>query len=162
MPSDVLAGLSDTSLATILAYLRTLPVVEGPGPSLPSGRWAGSGVVTGTVQDGGDAHPAGMHRHLRLARPRTASRWAATSRTPPVRNATAPISRGDPSLGSVNLAVVSGYSAAEFARLLQTGVPKGERKLGLMGEAARGRFVALTPTEVAALYAYLHSRSGQS
>ncbi|MFI5211003.1 MAG: c-type cytochrome, partial [Gemmatimonadales bacterium] len=70
--------------------------------------------------------------------------------------------RGDASLGSVNLAIVSGYSAAEFARLLQTGVPKGERKLGLMGEAARGRFVALTPTEVAALYAYLHSRSGQS
>ena len=40
-------------------------------------------------------------------------------------------------------------------RLLRTGVPAGERELGLMGELARGRYSHFTDAEIAAIHAYL-------
>ncbi len=161
MPSQSLVGLSDTSLGMILAYLRTVPTLDGPGPSLALGPLGRLGLVTGQFKTAAmlippDAAPP-------PAVPPTDSidlgRYLAHTVCAECHGTSL---QGDPTMKSVNLAVVSGYSAAEFARLLQTGVPKGDRKLGLMGDAARGRFVALTAAEVAALYAYLHSRNGQS
>ena len=159
MPSQSLAGLSDTSLAMILAYLRTLPLLEGPGPLLALGPLGRLGLVTGQFKTAAMLIPQGAPAPPAV--PPTDSlalgRYLAHTVCAECHGTDL---KGDPTMGSVSLAVVSGYSAAEFARLLQTGVPKGDRKLGLMGQAARGRFVALTPVEVAALHAYLHPYPG--
>lgn len=161
MPSEAFAGLSDSSLARILAFLRTRPVVDGPGPSLQLGPLGRIGVATGKFKTAAMLIPPGTPAPP--ASPPTDSvglgNYLAHTACAECHGTDL---RGDPNLGSVNLAVVSGYSPDEFARLLQTGVPKGGRQLGLMAEVAQRRFVALTPQEVAALYAYLHSRSGQS
>jgi hypothetical protein len=41
---------------------------------------------------------------------------------------------------------------------MREGVPRDGRKLGLMGDVARSRFVHLTDEEVGALYAYLSTQ----
>jgi len=56
------------------------------------------------------------------------------------------------------LSIVAGYSQAEFARLMREGVPRDGRKLALMGDVARSRFVHFSNDEVGALYTYLSTR----
>jgi cytochrome c553 len=161
MPSDAFAGLSDASLARILAYLRTRPVVEGPGPSLRLGPLGRLGVATGKFKTAAMLIPPDTPAPPAAPPTDSVALGSYLAHTACAECHGTDL-RGDVNLGSVNLAVVSGYSPDEFVRLLQTGIPKGGRKLGLMAEVAQRRFVALNPTEVAALYAYLHSRSGQS
>lgn len=161
MPSDAFAGLSDASLARILAYLRTRPVEEGPGPSLHLGPLGRLGVATGKFKTAAMLIPPGAPAPPAAPPTDSVALGSYLAHTACAECHGTDL-RGDASLGSVNLAVVSGYSADEFVRLLQTGVPKGGRQLGLMAEVAQRRFVALNSTEVAALYAYLHSHLGPS
>jgi mono/diheme cytochrome c family protein len=161
MPSQALAGVSDTTLGLILAYLRSLPPADGPGPSLALGPLGRLGLVTGQFKTAIALMPPGAPPPP--AAPPTDSvalgDYLAHTLCAECHGLDL---RGDPIVASVNLAIVSAYSETEFARLLTTGVPRGGRQLGLMGEVARGRLVALTPAEVTALYAYLHSRAGQT
>jgi mono/diheme cytochrome c family protein len=161
MPSEVLAGLSDATLGRILAYLRSLPSAEGPGPSLVLGPLGRLGVVTGQFKTAVALTPPDAPPPPAAPPTDTLALGDYLAHTLCAECHGLDL-RGDAYLGSINLAVVSAYSEAEFARLLATGVPRGGRQLGLMGEAARGRLVALTPAEVTALYAYLHSRVGQT
>lgn len=159
MPSDAFAGLSDTSLATILAYVRARPVMEGPGPSLSLGPLGRVGIATGKFKTAAMLMPPDLPAPPAEPPADSVGLGSYLAHTA-CGECHGTDLRGDPSLGSVNLAVVSGYTPEEFARLLQTGVPRGGRQLGLMAEVAQRRFVALKPTEVAALYAYLHSHVG--
>jgi hypothetical protein len=68
-----------------------------------------------------------------------------------------PALKGDEFFASSNLRVLRAYSPEDFTKLMRTGVPLGGRKLGMMGEVAKVRFVHFTDAEVAALYAYLHT-----
>lgn len=56
------------------------------------------------------------------------------------------------------LAIAKGYDLDAFRRLMAEGVGLGERDLGLMSRVAKARFSHMTPAEVEALHAYLHSR----
>ncbi len=46
----------------------------------------------------------------------------------------------------------------EFLRLMRTGEAPGGRKLGLMAEVARGRFVHLADREIGEIHDYLRAR----
>lgn len=54
-----------------------------------------------------------------------------------------------------DLRIAAAYDLKDFTKLLRTGVPAGERKLGLMADVAQGRYVHLTDAEIAAIHAYL-------
>jgi mono/diheme cytochrome c family protein len=161
MPSQALAGVSDSTLGRILAYLRSLPPADGPGPSLTLGPLGRLGLVTGQFKTAMALMPPDAPPPPAAPPGDTLALGNYLAHTLCAECHGLDL-RGDPIVASVNLAVVSSYSEAEFARLLATGVPRGGRKLGLMGEVARARLVALAPPEVAALYAYLHSRAGQT
>ena len=60
--------------------------------------------------------------------------------------------------GTPALSIVAGYSQMEFARLMREGVPRDGRKLELMGDVARSRFVHFSDEEVGALYTYLSTQ----
>lgn len=62
--------------------------------------------------------------------------------------------------GGPSLAVVAGYDADAFARLMRTGVGAGGRELGEMGWVARNAFVNLTDREVADVYEFLRRDQG--
>lgn len=56
-----------------------------------------------------------------------------------------------------SLAAVVAYSLENFATLMKTGVPIGDRELELMKEVATGRFVHFTDGEIEALHGYLRT-----
>jgi hypothetical protein len=47
MPSEVFIGLTDEDLGRIIAFLKTLPLVAGPGPGLELGPLGRIGLATG-------------------------------------------------------------------------------------------------------------------
>ena len=55
------------------------------------------------------------------------------------------------------LGVVAAYSADEFRRLMLTGEPIGDRRLGIMRLRAQQSLSHLTDAEVNALYEYLRA-----
>ncbi|MEO5699903.1 MAG: c-type cytochrome [Casimicrobiaceae bacterium] len=61
--------------------------------------------------------------------------------------------------GAPNLGVVRSYGLPEFTRLLRTGVGADGKEHGLMSAVARTRFHLLTDQEIADLHAYLVARA---
>jgi mono/diheme cytochrome c family protein len=156
MPSEMYSELMDADLGALLAYARSLPVVERALPETEVRVLGRIGLATGKYV--------------------LAAQWLETS---PARRYT--VDPGDPvSLGrylartsctechgrdlrgdaggpepSPNLALVASYTPEQFARLMREGVPAGGQKLGLMGAVAKGRCAYFTDEEIAALYQYL-------
>lgn len=54
-----------------------------------------------------------------------------------------------------DLRIAASYDLGDFQHMLRTGIAPGNRKLGLMGEMARGRYGGLSDTKIAAIHAYL-------
>ena len=57
-----------------------------------------------------------------------------------------------------NLDIAGSYSSEELTTLLTTGEGKVKKDLGLMSEVAKNHFSKLTPTERAAVVAYIKAR----
>lgn len=164
MPSYNFVRLRDADLADMLAYLRSLPVMDKPlpGASLP---W---------------------RVRLDIARGRDAAMPAHVPRVPPLRRGDDPdprIARGEylamttcnechglglradvPWEGETapDLVVVQAYDAAAFHRLMRTGIALGERELPMMSPVARGRFAHFSDDEVADLWAFLTDMSARA
>ena len=166
MPSATFAGLSDADLGRLIAFLQAAPPVDGPGYELtlwPLGR---VGVATGkfkpvaaaidhaAVGGGATGALATADGRTPLRNPKVVGGYVARTACTECHGADL---RGDPSIGGPNLAVVAGYSEADFTALLRTGVASGGRELGLMSAAARQRFVHLTDAEVLGLYLFLRA-----
>jgi len=154
MPSPMFYHLSDTDLGRIIAYVRSLPRVEGrpyrfsPGPRT---RWViAKGEWLPWPEDiramGPRMAPAAPGDTLRLGEylARTVCSEChgldlmGQDETPP-------------------LLVGAAYPNTAFVHLMRTGVPLGGRDLRLLDDVARSRFVYLTDAEIAALHAYLRT-----
>jgi mono/diheme cytochrome c family protein len=164
MPSYNFVRLRDADVADILAYLRSVPVVEKrlPRAALP---W---------------------QVRLDLALGRDAAMPAYLDRVPPLRRADDPdlrLARGEYiAMTTCNechgfglrgdtpweedtapdLVIIAAYDEAAFRRLMREGVALGERELELMSPVARGRFAWFTDQEVADVYAFLTDMSGRA
>ena len=159
MPSEMYRHLRDEDLARVIAFVRTKPpVAEG-------------------VQEKTQLRPIGRliiaNGDYQLAARVIESLPAATG----AFDANDPVSRGRyltmnfcsechgqnlegvPPINAPALAVAKGYSLEQFTRLMQEGVGMGDRQFKLMTPTSRARFTQFTPDEVAAVYAYLQSRS---
>jgi cytochrome c553 len=157
MPSEMYRHLGDEDLGRLIAFLRTMPVVAG-GESektelrilarllLAKGdiKPAAAGIESLPIAAGLDARdPAGRGRYLTLS---LCSECHGQNL------------EGFAPIAAPPLAVVKGYSADQFARLMQGGVASGDRQLKLMGPTSRARFSHLTPEERASIYSYLQAR----
>lgn len=163
MPSSMFYHLSDEDLGRIIAFLRSVPVSEGPetevwiGPlwRLELARWRlgmqddlylplAEEIGRDAPWIKGDIEPAERNRGRYLA-------VTVCSECHGMRL------RGDVEGSTPNLAIVAAYSEVDFFRLMRTATPLGGRELGLMGMVARKRFAHLTDDEIRALYSYLHA-----
>ena len=154
MPSSVFYHLDDADLGGLIAYLRTLPD-KGSGtlPATSMRLLARIGVVAGKYK----LEPAEITHDA----PRLPNGPDPAGRGEYLAKSTCSECHGQRLEGSEEtpaLSIVAAYSQAEFARLMREGVPRDGRKLGLMGDVARSRFVHLTDEEVGALYAYLSTQ----
>ena len=156
MPAEVFGEMTDADLGRIIAYLKSLPPVTGPGPSVSLGPIGRIGLVVGkfktVTQLIADAVPPPEATNREAAFGRYLARTTCAQ-----CHGTSLRGDSNPDFTSPDLRVVAAYSPEAFAHLLRTGEPLGGRKLGEMRGWARNNLSHLTDLEVAALYSYLHA-----
>jgi mono/diheme cytochrome c family protein len=156
MPAEAFIGLTDADLGRIIAFLRTLPQVSGPDANVSVGPLGRIGLAVGKFKTVAQLiadtvpPPAGATEEAERGRYLARTICAACHGTS-LRGAE------NPDFASPDLRVVAAYSPEAFARLLRTGVPLGDRKLGVMASQARNNLSHLTDSEITALYGYLHA-----
>jgi cytochrome c553 len=159
MPSEMYRHLDDRDLGKLIAYLRTVPATPEGVREKTEVRIIGRALLAA-----GEVKPAAL----------------AIQTLPPPANTfdgTNPVSHGRyltmsfcsechgqnlegfAPIDAPPLTVAKGYSSEAFAKLMHDGVPLGDRSLRLMGPTSQARFSQFTPGEVAAVHAYLQSRS---
>lgn len=162
MPSHIFTHLSDPDMAALIAWLRSVPPAGAAHPRIrigPEGRrWIAGGEMKPIPQQVREARAVesprldGRHDWARYMIRATCSECHGLDLTG---------RRGDPAHSPPDLIVVGGYSREQFRHLLRAGEPVGGRRLGLMAEVARGRFVHLAEREVDAIYDYLAARANR-
>ena len=154
MPSSMFYNLDDTDLAGLIAYLRTLPDKGSDSLRATSIRvLARAGFATGKFK----LEPLNITHDA----PRATNGPDPAARGEYLAKSSCSECHGQRLEGSEEtpaLSIVAGYSQAEFARLMREGVPRDGRKLELMGEVARSRFVHFSDEEVGALYTFLSTQ----
>jgi cytochrome c553 len=159
MPSEMYRHLDDRDLGKLIAYLRTVPATAEGVQEKTEVRIIGRALLAA-----GEIKPAAL----------------AIQSLPPPSNTfdgSDPVSHGRyltmsfcsechgqnlegfAPINAPPLDVAKGYSSEAFAKLMHDGVPLGDRALRIMGPTSQARFSQFTPAEVAAVHAYLHSRS---
>jgi cytochrome c553 len=157
MPSEMFRHLSDDDLARVIAYVRSVPQVNG------------------TIEET-EFRPLGR---MIVAKGDFKSAARAIEQLPPANSSfdpADPVSRGRylvmnlcsechgqdleglPVANSPSLTVTKSYSLEQFSRLLHDGVGVGDRTFELMTPTSKARFSHLRPDEVSAMHAYLQSR----
>ncbi len=156
MPSEAFVGLTDADLGRIVASLKSLPEVAGPGPSVSLGPIGRVGLAVGkfnmVAQLIADTVPPPEATDKEAAYGRYLARTICAS-----CHGTDLRGTSNPEFTSPDLRVVAAYPAEAFAQLMRTGVALGGRNLAVMSEMARDNLSYLTDSETAALYTYLHS-----
>jgi mono/diheme cytochrome c family protein len=158
MPAYNFVHLTDSDVAALYAYIRSLPVTE---TKLPAG-WLGLPRMAIAMGDDG-AIPAFLDKVPPLtwqSHPDPAVRRGEYLAMTSCTECHGFGLRGDDPFvpagaGAPDLALVASYDKADFARLMRTGKAAGNRELRLMSRVARGRFVHWTDSEVDDLYAFL-------
>lgn len=163
MPSSIFSHLGEADMAALIAYLRTVPPTGVDHPSFRMGPEARKMLAAGKIKPEpqyvreergkGPAALDGSHEWARYMIRATCSECHGIEL------------KGDQNpkdgSGPPDLSIVSAYSLDQFRHLLRTGEPVGGRKLKLMAEVSRGRFVHLSGREVDAIYSYLKARAGR-
>jgi len=156
MPAEAFASMTDADLGRVIAFLRSLPPVPGPGREVSVGPLGRIGLVAGKFKTVAQLiaetvpPPAAVNKDAELGRYLARTICAAC-------HGTSLHGAENPDFASPDLRVVAVYSPEAFARLMRTGIPVGDRKLGVMGSQARNNLSQLTDSEIAALYSYLHA-----
>lgn len=160
MPSELFSHLSGADMAALIAWLRTVPPKGEAHPRIRIGPAGHKMIEKGEVKP----TPVWVRESRRLAPARLDGRhdWARYMIRATCSECHGMELKGDDpgeKGGSPDLILASAYSRDEFRHLMRTGEPTGGRKLGLMADVAKGRFVHLTVREVDAIHAYLRARA---
>ncbi len=156
MPSEAYIALSDQDLGRLIAFLRTLPARDGPGPGISLGPLGRIGVATGQIRPVAVMIAETVPPPEAVGEEATRGRYLARAACAGCHGAGL---RGDsnPEFTSPNLQVATAYSREAFTQLMRTGVPIGGRELRTMGPWSRQHLSQFTDAEISALYAYLHA-----
>jgi len=156
MPAEAFNAMTDADLGRIVAFLRSLPPVPGPGPNFSAGPIGRLGLATGkfrtVAQLIADTVPPPKAANQEAEAGRYLARTICAA-----CHGTSLHGDSNPDFTSPDLHIVAAYSPEAFARLLRTGVALGERNVGVMSQQARDCLSQLTDAEIAALYSYLHA-----
>jgi cytochrome c553 len=155
MPSEMIRHLDDQDLGRIIAWVRSMPRVDGITGQTeirPIGRVilamgdfkSAAQYVNDSPRAAAGSDAAGRGRYLVMSACTECHGQDLNGR----EDAKAP-----------PLSVAKGYSVEAFSTLMHEGIALGGRETELMSPTARARFASFTPEEAAAVYEYLRSRS---
>lgn len=152
MPSPMYAHLSDEDLGSIIAYLRSVPVSDGPGSAIQLRLLGRAAVLMGQLKPLVDEVDA-------AAAPRSPDRNDAMDLGRYLAKTSCSECHGErllgDGMGSPPLTVAIAYPPEDFTRLMREGVALGDRELQMMSGVSRGRFSHFTDPEIQALHGYL-------
>jgi len=155
MPSAMYYNLSDLDLAAIIAFLRTVPPVDSEVPATSIRLMGRFGLAMGKFHIEADKidHDATRISPVDSDDLPNGHYLAYTACTE---------CHGEELEGGFGgqappLVIVEGYSLDEFARLMETGVPRGGQDLYIMDDVALSRFSHFSEAEIKALHGYLVS-----
>ena len=159
MPSEMYRHLDDQDLGRLIGYLRTIPATPEGVQEKSEVRIIGRALIAA-----GNFKPSALaietlppaEKSFDVSDPVSHGRYLTMSSCTECHGQNL---EGFEPIQAPPLAVVKGYSSEAFAKLLHEGIPPGDHDLRLMGPTARARFSNFTAEEVAAVYAYLQSRS---
>ena len=156
MPAEEYMGLRDADLGRIMAFLKSLPPADGPGPDITAGPLGRIGLVTGKFKTAAqliaDAKAPPEATGEQASFGRYLARTTCTScHGTDLRGASTP------DFVAPDLRIAGAYSLERFTELLRQGKGLGGRNLPTMGPWARKTLSQLDDEELAALYSYLHA-----
>lgn len=156
MPSEMLVHLSDTDLARIIAYMRTVPPTDGITEKTevrPIGRAI---LAFGQFKPGPEAAAEFRSADIQLGSGDAIGRGRYL-----VMNACSECHgqnlAGREDAHSPPLTIAKSYSFEAFSRLMHDGTALGGRRTELMSPTAVARFAAFTPDEVTSIHAFLQT-----
>jgi cytochrome c553 len=160
MPSSAYQRLSDGEVSALIAYIRKLPVSNGPTEGFSAGPIGRVAIATGKLRPqvakmeqfriqgpipAGKEHAVGQ---------RLAGKYCSDCHGPALDGLT--MESGDV---TPNLAIAGAYDFNQFRTLMRTGKAAGNRELGLMSKVARDDFSHLNDAELKAIHGYLQARA---
>lgn len=157
MPSEAFVDMSDEDLARIIGFLKSLPPVAGPGPSVLMGPLGRVGLATGKLNVAAQliaqSVPPPAANDEEQVRGRYLARTVCSGcHGSDLRGAS------NPDFSSPSLEMVAAYSPEAFTQLMRSGEALGGRSnLTTMSIYAQKHLSVLTDAEIAALYSYLHT-----
>jgi mono/diheme cytochrome c family protein len=156
MPSEAFVALSDEDLGRIIAFLKSLPPTQGPGPDVSAGPLGRLGLVTGRFKVVAQLVAEGIPPPEVKVEQGTQGRYLART-TCAQCHGTDLRGASNPSFTAPDLRVVKSYSADAFTQLLRTGAAIGGRTTEVMSEWSRGHLSQLNDSEITALHRYLQA-----
>jgi cytochrome c553 len=156
MPAEAFAWLTDADLGRMMAFLKSLPPSEGPGPNIAPGPLGRLGLVTGKLKTvaqliaEAEPPPEAPNEQAKFGRYLARTTCAQC-------HGTALKGESTPDFVAPDLRIAAAYSLEQFTDLIRTGEGIGGRKLDTMGPWARRNLSQLNDMEIAALYSYLHA-----
>ncbi|HEY0629378.1 MAG TPA: c-type cytochrome [Sphingomicrobium sp.] len=163
MPSAQYSRLEDAEVTALIAAIRALPAGGTQTPGVKLGPIGRLGVATGKFP----SQPDQVELYRNTMPADLGPQFAAGRKLAMVNCAEChgpSFGGGEPKPGTKapDLIVAGAYDLPEFQRLMRTGVPTGNRKLGLMADVARADFRHFTDSEIAAIHAYLKERAARA
>lgn len=155
MPSAMFTHLTDADLGAIIAWIRSLPVVDRALPPREIRIMGRIGLVTGLYAlDSGEIDHTAPRQTVDTLDVLAFGRYLAMTSCTECHGQDL---RGNAENLTPGLAVVAGYSLEAFRHLMQTGEALGGRELELMSDVARSRFSQFTDAELVAVHTYLRA-----
>ncbi len=156
MPSEAFVGLTDADLVRIIAFLKSLPAVDGPDANVSIGPLGRIGVAAGKFKTTAQLIAETVPPPDAAGEEAVFGRYLARTICAQCHGTSL---RGDsnPDFTSPSLEIVAAYSPESFVQLLRTGVALGGRNLATMSPWSRTHLTYLTDAEIAALYSYLRA-----
>lgn len=154
MPSGMFHGLSDEDFTALIAYLKTLPLVDNELPPRRLGPMARFGLVIGQFETERQQLPKFPQVAPSPGDPVAHGKYLAVTTCTECHG---PQLAGRPDFGIPDLIVAAAYSPENFIRLMRTGEPQGDRELNLMKEVAEGRFKYFSDEKLLAMHSYFTS-----
>ncbi|HKU89638.1 MAG TPA: c-type cytochrome [Steroidobacteraceae bacterium] len=156
MPAAMLRHLDDRDVGRIIAWLRTVPRVEGMTEQTEVRAIGRLIIAKGDFKSAAqyvlDTPPAAA-----TAADETASRGRYLVMAGCTECHGQDLN-GEELAKAPPLSVARNYSAEDFSKLMHDGVALGGRETELMSPTARSRFASFTAEETAAIYEFLQSR----
>lgn len=163
MPSYNFIRMRDEDLADVIAYLRSLPLVE---KELPTGRIPfgirldialGKDAAIAAYLDRVPQLKGAALGDVRLVRGEYIAMTTCNECHGFSLRADTPWEDNTP-----DLIIISAYTEESFRHLMKTGLALGERELELMSSVARSRFSNFSDQELSDLYAFLADMSARA